>query len=717
MKPQYKYWIFLVAIANVVFGVIWAALFGSWFALAPEEQVYIKALLEKILPFPILGSIVLVTAIGGLVSMLFYYYIIPILQLAEKTRLIATVNPDYRIFPKGGREVVYLTGIINDYADTFQKLKTEVDERIRNAQAEIDEERNRLAALMSELPNGVLVCNTDGLILLYNQQAQHLLQREDGQNGGNKPAGIIGLGRPVFGLLQREPIIHAFELLQQSLNREQTTSTLGFMMTLGDGSCLRLNMALVLIHRGDEEEISGFVLTLEDMTPQIEADSRRDMLIQTMTEAFQDGISDIRRAISTILTKPELKPHQLGRYRRVIDRASLTLQQNLEQVREHYARHLHALSKVEDILAENLFEILQKTIHDRFGTEVKGQAETGLWLRLDSYSMVQAVSHLAGLLRGQKHQGAFEISLKTTGSGRASMNIGWPDYCLDYQFIADWVAAPLIAENPDDLLSFNDVVSRFGGAVFIESAGGKACHEVRIELPLASETDSDEVLSPHKPRPVYYEFDLFNRPGMDDLGKRPLRKLTYVVFDTETTGLHPSQGDEIIQLGAIRIVNGRILKDEIIDQLVDPRRSVPPESVAIHGIDPASLVGQPIIDQVLPHFHKFAEGAVLVAHNAAFDMRLLELKERRTGLRFDNPVLDTMLLSSLVRPNQQNHSVDAIAEMLNLTIQGRHTALGDAIVTAEVLLKLIPLLEAQDIFTLEDALRASAQSPYARMAF
>ncbi len=717
MKPQYKYWIFLIAIANVVFGVIWAALFGSWFALAPEEQLYVKGLLEKILPFPMLGSIVLVTAIGGLVSMLFYYYIIPILQLAEKTRLIATVNPDYRIFPKGGREVVYLTGIINDYADTFQKLKTEVDERIRNAQIEVDEERNRLAALMSELPNGVLVCNTDGLILLYNQQAQKLLELEDEQNGGKKPAGIIGLGRSVFGLLQREPILHAFDLLQQSVNRDQNMSTLNFMMNMDDGSCLRLNMALVLNHRGDEKEISGFVLTLEDMTPQIEADSRRDLLIQNMTETFQKGISDIRRAISTILTRPELKHHQLKRYRRVIDHSSLVLLQNLEQLRENYTHHLNSLSKVEDILAEDLLAILQKTLRDRFSTEVKGMAEASLWLRLDSYSMVQAVSQLAGLLQSQKHMGAFEISLKTTGAGRASMIIGWPDYCLDYPFIADWVAAPLIAESPGSLLSFNDVVSRFGGAVFIESAGGKACHEVRIELPLASDSEHDELLSPNKPRPVYYEFDLFNRPGMDDLGKRTLRKLTYVVFDTETTGLHPSQGDEIIQIGAIRIVNGRMLKEEIIDKLVDPRRSVPAESVAIHGIDPSRLVGQPTIDQVLPHFHKFAEGAVLVAHNAAFDMRLLELKEQRTGLRFDNPVLDTMLLSSIVRPNQRDHSIDAIAEMLNLTIHGRHTALGDAIVTAEVLLKLIPLLEAQNIFTLEEALKASAQSPYARMDF
>ncbi|MDX9709104.1 MAG: exonuclease domain-containing protein [Trichloromonas sp.] len=714
MKPQHRYWLFLVTIAIVIFGVIWAALFGSWLCLAPNEQAYIKGLFEKILPFPMLGSVILVTAIGGLVSMLFYYYVIPLLQLAEKTRLMATANPDYRIFPRGAGEVVYLTGIINDYADAFQKLKTEVDARIQEAQAQIDEERNRLAALMSELPNGVLVCNTDGLILLYNQQAQTLLHPENGQN----PAGIIGLGRPVFDLLQREPILHAFERLRQAVRRDLALSTLGFMMTRPNGECLRLNMALVLGERDDEPEISGFVLTLEDMTPQIEADNRRDRLLQTMTDTFQDGVADIRRAISTILTRPKLKPHHLERYRRVIDRASLTLQQNLVQIREHYAQHRHALSKVEDILAENLLEILSKTLYDRFGAELQGEAQSGLWLRLDSYSLVQALSHLAALLKGQKLFGAFQISLRQTSRESASMTIGWPDYSLDYRFIADWVATPVIVESQDRSLSFSELVSNFGGAVFIESAGDKACYEIRIELPLASlGAHEDESPSPHKPRPVYYEFDLFNRPGMDDLGKRPLRKLTYVVFDTETTGLNPSQGDEIIQLGAIRIVNGRLLHDEIIDQLVDPGRNVPPESVAIHGIDPARLIGQPTIDQVLPHFHKFTEGAVLVAHNAAFDMRFLQLKEHLTGLRFANPVLDTLLLSSVVSPNQPDHSVDAIAEMLNLAIHSRHTALGDAIVTAEVLLKLIPLLEAHNIFTLEDALKASAHSPFAKMAY
>ncbi len=218
-------------------------------------------------------------------------------------------------------------------------------------------------------------------------------------------------------------------------------------------------------------------------------------------------------------------------------------------------------------------------------------------------------------------------------------------------------------------------------------------------------------------RPVSYEFDLFNRGDWKELEQTPLRKLTYVVFDTETTGLQPSKGDEIIQLGAIRIINGQLLYHEVIDQLVDPKRFVPETSVAIHGIQPALLQGQPTIDKVLPHFHTFVENSVLVAHNAAFDMRFLQLQEEKTGIVFDNPVLDTLLLSSIIHPNQDSHSLDELAARLNVTIVGRHTALGDAIVTGEILLKLIPLLEAHGINTLADALAAAAQSPFAKVAY
>jgi DNA polymerase-3 subunit epsilon len=189
------------------------------------------------------------------------------------------------------------------------------------------------------------------------------------------------------------------------------------------------------------------------------------------------------------------------------------------------------------------------------------------------------------------------------------------------------------------------------------------------------------------------------------------------VFDTETTGLNPSEGDEIIQIGATRIVNGKLLRGESFEQLVDPQRPLAAASIAVHGIQPQALAGQPLILQVLPVFHAFAVDTVLVAHNAAFDMRFLQLKEAASGLRFDQPVLDTLLLSAWLHPHQESHRLEAIAERLGVAVTGRHTAMGDALVTAEVFLRLIPLLQAKGVCTLGQARDAALQTYQARLQY
>jgi DNA polymerase-3 subunit epsilon len=158
-----------------------------------------------------------------------------------------------------------------------------------------------------------------------------------------------------------------------------------------------------------------------------------------------------------------------------------------------------------------------------------------------------------------------------------------------------------------------------------------------------------------------------------------------------------------------------LLKSETFEQLVDPRRSLMRESIRIHGITEDLLRGQPTIDTVLPVFHRFCEETVLVGHNLAFDMRFLQIKEQTTGVQFRQPVLDTLLLSAVIHPNQESHQLEAIAERLGVNVIGRHTALGDAIVAGEVFLKMIPLLAAQGIHTLREAREAAERTYYARL--
>jgi len=93
------------------------------------------------------------------------------------------------------------------------------------------------------------------------------------------------------------------------------------------------------------------------------------------------------------------------------------------------------------------------------------------------------------------------------------------------------------------------------------------------------------------------------------------------------------------------------------------------------------------------------------------------LQEAATGIAFHQPVLDTVLLSAVVHPHQESHRLEAIAERFNITVLGRHTALGDALVTAEIWLRLIPLLQERGIYTLRQARDAAQKTYYARLKY
>lgn len=219
----------------------------------------------------------------------------------------------------------------------------------------------------------------------------------------------------------------------------------------------------------------------------------------------------------------------------------------------------------------------------------------------------------------------------------------------------------------------------------------------------------DEVVTAE--RPLVFDFGLLDRDNAEgEVHDTPLSALTFVVFDTETTGLDPAR-DEIVQIGAVRAVNGRLVEGEVFDMLVNPGRPIPPASSRVHGITDEMVAGAPTVGPAAGRFHDFARHAVLVAHNAPFDLAFLERARRASGVTFDNPVLDTVLLSAAIFGTGETHTLDAIAERLGVGIDGtaRHTALGDARATAEVLIRMLPVLAAKGIHTFGDTVNAMRQ--------
>ena len=218
--------------------------------------------------------------------------------------------------------------------------------------------------------------------------------------------------------------------------------------------------------------------------------------------------------------------------------------------------------------------------------------------------------------------------------------------------------------------------------------------------------DDDDALPP---RPEFYDFDLFKLQPEYEISEIPLKELRCVVFDTETTGLEPSKGDEIISIGAVRIVNGRSVSGETFYQLVNPGKKIPKASIKFHGITDKDVKDKPDASAVLPRFNRFCGRAALVAHNAAFDMKFLELKEKTSGVSFTNAVLDVLLLSAFLHDHTEDHSLNATAERLGIDISGRHTALGDAMMTAAIFLAMLEPLAARGVITLGDALDVSSR--------
>ncbi len=212
--------------------------------------------------------------------------------------------------------------------------------------------------------------------------------------------------------------------------------------------------------------------------------------------------------------------------------------------------------------------------------------------------------------------------------------------------------------------------------------------------------DSAAQMSPDEARPLVYDFELLDTPGDDAFENRTLSDLCFVVFDTETTGLLPHK-DEIVQIGAVRVLNGKIVQGEHLDMLVDPGIPIPPASTKVHKVSDRMVQGAPDIAEAGRVFHQFARDAVIVAHNAPFDMAFLRRHANRMEVEWDHPILDTVLLSAVLFGASDTHTLDALCERLEITIPEalRHTALGDAVATAEALVKMLPILQARGMTT------------------
>ncbi len=711
------------AVASLAWLAVTAGLIGSAMD-AQERQAVLQTVGDRLVLILLTWSAGM-AVIGWGLKRWFDLWVTPSVQLAEEAQVLLKTDVVRELPPKGNAETKVLVGLFNQLVTQREELRQQMDARVAEAAQGIEQEKSRLAALMSELTQSVVVCNLDGRVLLYNNRARmqfRALSQAPGVAGG---AELIGLGRSIYGVFDRKLVQHALENIEQRLQRGAAQPSAQFVTTTPSGQLLRVQMAPVRAARADGQasaELTGFVLMLDNITRDFEAEAARDQVLHTLTEGSRAALANMQAAID-MLDYPDLEPAMRERFMAVVRDEARAMGQRIANVEASAADGLKSRWPLEDMLGADLVNAALRRIESVTGLRGSPlEVDESLWLKVESFSLLQALAYLAGRLADEFEVRTVQLRLgpASGGQGKAQLDLVWSGQAMSTETVMSWEMDPMKVGQETLRLTVRDVVERHGGAFWFERERVRHQAFFRLLLPLANpqEQAAAATLAPTDSRPEYYDFDLFKTTELThSMDERLLSELAYTVFDTETTGLNPSQGDEIIQIGAARIVNHKLLKQECFEQLVDPRRPIPPETVPIHGIQPEMVVGQPTIEQVLPAFHTFAQDTVLVAHNAAFDMRFLQLKEQQTGVRFDHPVLDTLLLSAVVHPNQDSHRLEALAERFNITIVGRHTAMGDAMVTAEVFLRLIPLLAEKGIHTLGQAREAAQKTFYARLKY
>ncbi len=168
----------------------------------------------------------------------------------------------------------------------------------------------------------------------------------------------------------------------------------------------------------------------------------------------------------------------------------------------------------------------------------------------------------------------------------------------------------------------------------------------------------------------------------------------YVVFDIETTGLS-FVCDEIIEIGAFRVQNGEVV-DKFVE-FVKPNQLISLKTIELTGINDEMVQDADPVEVVLPKFKEFCGDAVLVAHNANFDVPFIKAYAGKLGIAFNNPVLDTLALSRMFVKTIKRHSLDKVSKELNVVLTRHHRAEADVDATTGILLKLIEMMQEQGI--------------------
>ncbi|QGM21366.1 PAS domain-containing protein [Spiribacter sp. 2438] len=666
-----------LAIAGAIF-LQWAITLGAWAWLPTGPPVPI-AWLGVALGLPTALLLIIGVVIDRRLAK-------PLVATIRGAEIMAGTNPGHRLELSGSHWLERLPDTLSTLAASIARSRRDLEAAAAAWTTKVEARKTRLETILREIREGVMVCDTEGHIRLYNRTTRDLLSTE--------PA--LGLGRRVGEVLNEGPLRHTLDLLTS----EGAASDAELVCATASGErLLRCRVARLIT---EDPDTSGFVMTLQDVSRETRESLRREQALRAAVESLRNPLTSLGAATESLrLAHQHGLQQEVGQFTDIISEERDKLTERFAHLSRETSSALTANWRLEDVHLGSLVN----GIRQAGGPESlpRLQCRADVWLSAEPYLLYQVIEAL--LMRLRRDLGVTAVALSGREEGSlVYVDMNWSGDVVSADHLDEWLDAGL--DDVGGTVTLREVLQRHDTTAWSQpdlSRTGRAL--LRLPLPGAPEKMESQAVVP--PRPEVYDFamDEDTRP-LGTAKETPLRDLDFVVFDCETTGLEPSQGDEIVSIGAVRIHRGQVMHGETFELLANPGRSIPALASSIHGIHEEDVAEAPPVEEVIRRFHAFAGDAVLVGFNIAFDMRFLRLKQRICGITFANPTLDALLLSIMLHDHTGEHTMESVAARLDVGVGGRHTALGDSLTTAEIFIRLLALLPGESIHTLGDAVAA-----------
>ncbi|GEM_PF-6007463 len=474
MNAKVRFALALALLTLCVVGLFGLAGLALWTGLDAARRSVFTGLLHESLGLLVSLALLLPFVLGALLRWWVKAWPQALVRIAEEVTLIHSLNPEHRVTPSGAAALRQLGAAINAFAEAQQRLLKQLQSRRAEADASLEEERKRLAALMSELAHGVVVCNGEGRVLLFNPLAVQLLV---GAAPESAPARLAG---SVFELLERSQIEHALDKIVRRIEQEVAHPVAHFVAPRGD-RLLRVQMAPVLDAQG---EIGGFVLMLEDITRSIASSTLREQLLRQLTEGTRASLANIRAAVETVQQYPDMDTEQRERFIGVIHDEAQHLSAKLDAAAAQ-AQAPGLLWPLEDMLADDLVHALQRNVERRLGISLGHRAaDEPLWLSVDSHALVNGLTHLLGRIVA-----AFAIRsvlLESASAGRfLRLTLCWGGMPLEPELLRQWEDQPCASVSGGPGPTLGELLQRHGAEWWSHSDRATGLSRLCIQLPAA----------------------------------------------------------------------------------------------------------------------------------------------------------------------------------------------------------------------------------------